>query len=311
MNKTALFSLIGSILISLTILAGFPVHAQSVSLTLKPAVYEFLIQPGKTIILQYQLSNLDDPVNGLITVKPLAPAASTGDLQIASETGANIAIIGDSRLPFEKPVILTKGETITFQITLQLADQVKEKDYYYGVIFQTQPQPAREGTATINVRAATTSLLVLHVTRTGDLEKNIHLASVDIKSNFKLKLLGKNYAVVDVFAPIPLVLTVQNAGKNAGPVHGAVELSTWFRQKQSYAISSETIYADSQKTLNLIIPPRLPGLYRIDARLVGGKTGSVEQSTVSVLVLPLKLLIFLSAGFVIGLAVFFYFLHTN
>ncbi len=227
-----------------------PVSAQQVSLSISPPLLEVVIKPGKSIMVAYNLQNFGDPTILAAKVLPFEPKDNLGNIRIKEEFEGPIRFsLDNADLTLDQSFFLKTGDRQQLLLRIRVPEGAPEGDYYYTLLAQTQPPPTTEGVVTSRAKATIGSNILITVTESGVVEVKGKVALFEILSPFTLNLLGKKIRLFDSYDKIPVVLIVENRGKNLIKPEGEIVLKGNFGEKAKYEIVSRNILAESQRLL--------------------------------------------------------------
>lgn len=263
-----------------------PVTAQQTSIGISQPVTQVVTKPGRDIIVPVQFTNLKDPLTASIIIKELKVNKLTGDLDITNDRISSISasLINASIDLDERFNFLTK-ETKDLNVGFDIPSDLSG-DYYFGVFLQSQPPPAKEGTATVQLHNAVGSLIALSVTPTGELETDTRISLFSIVPHYRLNLFGKRFFVMDSAKEIPIKLTVHNGGTNFTQIQGKIEVNSSSGYKKTFPLNNETIFGDSQKTYDFLTTMSVIGKYSANVTIVDKNAQGTLHSTTQFYVFP-------------------------
>ncbi len=248
-KKSSIWSLIiayGLFLVSYLLFIS-PVFAQQINLSISPPHLEVVIKPGKSILVAYTVQNLGDPVVIIPKVLPFVPKDNQGNITIQEDFEGPIRFALDNAdLQLDKPFFLKSQAAQQLLLRMRIPDGAPEWDYYYTFFVETQPFPGTEGVTSSQAQARIGSNILATVTQTGVFNVKGRVAFFDVIPRFKL---GKNINIFDSSDQIPIVLILENNGKNLFKPEGNIVLSGIFGEKAKYDILPQNILAGSQRVV--------------------------------------------------------------
>lgn len=225
--------------------------AQQVSLSLSPPLTEATIQPDRSISLIYTLTNSVDPAILKATVLPFSAKDNTGTINLKDEFDGPIRFnLENTDTHLGQPFILRSKETRKIILNARVPEGAPEGDYYYTFIVQSTPPSTVEGNASIKAKITVGGNILMTVTKTGIIEIKPKLTIFDVLPAIKFSFFGNKYNIIDSFDAIPLVVIVDNHGKNAIKAEGTITLKGSLAGTATYGIPSQTILAQSQRRLS-------------------------------------------------------------
>jgi hypothetical protein len=241
LNFKLFFIIFAYLFISLFIYSG-NVNAQQVSLSISPPLLELFIKPGKSIMVAYQIENQGDPVIVTIKILPFEPKDNSGNIRIKDEFEGPVRFSLDNvDLELERPFFLKTKDSQQVLLRIRIPENIPDGDYYYSLLAETQPPTANEGVGTARVKATVGSNILITISESGVVEVKPKIVLFDV--------LGKKLKVFDSFDKIPIVLVVENQGKNLIKPEGEIVLKGNFGEKANYDIIPKNILAESQRLL--------------------------------------------------------------
>ena len=263
--------------------------AQAVSLSLSPTLTEIAIKPGISTSIKYKIENRGDPAIVNIQILPF-------DTNQKSPVSFSL---DNSNVKLAEPFFLKNSDSLEVIVNLQVPQESAQRDYYYNFIIESQPPPSQEGTANLRAKISLKSPLLITVTGDGEVEIKPKISLFEITPKNKINLLGFKINLFNSFERVPVVLVVDNKGKNLIKQRGQINVRGPFWQSRRYEIKSENVLSESQKKISLNLSGFIFGYYKISANLSFGEgTPSIFAST-SFIVLPIRITVFASAVFIL------------
>jgi len=257
--------------------AVFPleVAAQKFSASVSPSSYEIVSRSGQTINLPYSFTNAGDPTVVTLKVYSTFSKDSQGTLELLplaqSTQASRISFsLNDEATALDTPFLLQSGKTIVSQLKMTLPEDLPEGDYLISLVLESEKQPGFENGSRIYLTGSLASTILLTVTNSGALERNVKTTVFRVKSPYSFSFFGRTITFVDSLNPIPIVLTAVNTGKNAAHIKGSISLKPFFlktpdesailkvldaydaqkkEQTDLSLIEKQILYASTQKTV--------------------------------------------------------------
>lgn len=279
------------------------VNAQQISLSFSPPLMEVFIKPGESIMLAYRLENHGDPVIVKTKVLPFEPRGNDGGIEIKQEFSGPIRFgLNNANLEMEQPFFLKTKDSQQLLLNIRVPEGAPEGDYYYTFLAETQPAPGLEGTTGSQAKAAIGSNLLITVTKTGSVEIKSKIAIFDILTRFKFRFLGRTINIADSNDRIPVVLIVENNGKNLIKPEGEIILRGNFGETADFDIVPQNILSQSQrltvatpsaemeikKPSSLVLSGFFIGSYKLSTSLTFGEGSPNLFASVSFFALPFR-----------------------
>lgn len=290
------------------------VRAQQVSLSLSPPLIDAVMKPGKSILIAYTVGNYGDPTILKANVLPFTAKDNMGNITIGSEfTGPVRFSLDNSGFQLNEPFFLKGNDSDQILLRIRIPEGAPEGDYYYTLLVQTQPPPTQEGVTASRATATIGSNILITVTESGASEVKAKVAFFDIVPRFKLPFMGNTYRFVDSSDPIPVVLIVQNNGKNRIKPAGTITLQGNFGEKAAYDIVPQNILSESQRVItasssatierkenqSMVLSGFFIGSYKLSAQVNFGEGTTNIYGGTSFIALPFRFII----GAIISLSV--------
>ncbi len=322
------------IIISISILAScFLIlttftYAQQVSLSISPPLLEMIIKPGKSVVIAYTLKNFSDPVIINTQVLPIKSKDNLGHIEVLDEFEGPVRFsLDNSEIKLGQPFFLKSGQSQQLLLRIRIPQEAPEGDYYYSFFSQTQAPPAKEGETSSRMRASIGANILITISNSGQVEVKGRIGLFDILSRYKLKIFKNIIHIVESCDKIPIVLTVENQGKNLIKPHGQIELRGNFGEKANYEILPNNILANSQRLLvatgsaevncptkgkkpiycqqptTLILSGFFIGRYRLSTTINFGEGTPHLFASTSFIAIPIKLIAVLGVVFFIGILI--------
>ncbi|MBI4225504.1 hypothetical protein HY612_00130 [Candidatus Roizmanbacteria bacterium] len=295
-----------------------PAQAQQVSLSLSPTLTELAIKPGHSALQKYKLTNLGDPTIVKIRILPFEPKGNLGNIKIKNLLESPIRFELDNELiTLEEPFFLKNANSIEILLNVLVSEGTPPRDYYFSLLAESQAPPTQEGTSNVRAKISVGSNLLLTVTQKGQIEIKPKISLFEVIPKNKIRLLGFNINLFDSFEKIPLVLLVENKGKNLLKPRGEIILRGPFWQTDKFEIKPQNVLAGSQRTLTVESnrtsnpQPQTPnsltlsgfylGKYNLSANISFGDGTPALYSSTSFFVVPIKIAILIIATILLGL----------
>jgi len=278
------------------------VHASQFSFSQSPQSHEVMAKPGSTVILPYTLTNVGDPSVMELQIYALSVKDSQGSydsIPYYSDNPEKIQFyLNNSQHSLQEPFFMNTSEAITYEIAVQVPESIKEGDYYFAVVGQTEQNKGFVDTSTVFLQGGVGSILYLSVSSDGSIDQTGSIAQFGVKSNHSVILGNTEYRVFDSFADIPIVLSVANTGVNYFQAIGTISVRpTLFESNAqlielapTYLLSDSSKIMLSTKSLNKSNTAtfRAPfiGAFTAQAVVKMGTSANTQISNVSYLVFP-------------------------
>ncbi len=281
------------------------IFAQQVSLAISPPIVELVIKPGKSVLIAYKLENHGDPVIMKSNILPFQAGDNFGNIKIKPEFDGPIRFnLDNSEIKLDQAFFLKSNSSQQLLLRVRVPEGAPEGDYYYTFLSETQPPPIQEGVSTGRAKATIGSNILITVTQNGDLNIKGGIALFDVLAKVKFKIFNHVFNFFESSDKIPVVLVVNNKGKNMVKPHGEIKLVGNFGEKASYDIFPQNILAESQRQLvatpsasfsypkpvTLLLSGFFIGHYKLSTTMNFGTGTSNLYASTSFIALPLKLI---------------------
>ncbi|MCX7881510.1 MAG: hypothetical protein N2482_03325 [Patescibacteria group bacterium] len=225
-------------------------NAQQISLAISPPLLEVFIKPGKSILVAYKVQNFGDPVILQTKIKSFEPQDNLGNVKIKEKLEGTIRFsLDNSDIQLEKPFFLKTKDSQQLLLRIRVPEGAPEGDYYYTLLVETEPPPTKEGQISGKVKATIGSNILVTVTQSGKIDIKGKVVLFDTLFGKKINLWGKKIKFFDSGEKIPVVLILENKGKNLLKPQGEIILQGNFGEKAKYEILPQNILSQSQRLL--------------------------------------------------------------
>ena len=315
MKKSGLTKLlIFFILAAYYLLLTTSIFAQSLSLSISPPLLEIVIKPGKSTLIAYSIQNFGDPVVLTPRVVSFEPSDDLGNIKLKEEIEGPVRFnLDNSEIKLGKPFFLKPKTKEQLLLRIRVPENAPEGDFYYSLILTTNPNLQQNQNTAAAAQATIAANILITITETGKIDIKPKIVYFDIIPRLKL---FKKLKIVDSFDKIPVVLKVENTGKNYVKAAGKIELQGIFGAKASWKLIPKNILSSSQRLLvasneagikiwkhkkkpvSFILPASFYfGKYTLRASVnFGEESPTVLTANTTFIALPLKLLLILVGG---------------
>jgi hypothetical protein len=223
------------------------VNAQQVSLSISPPLLELFIKPGKSVMVAYKLENLGDPAFINLKVLPFEAKGNLGNIRIKSEFEGPVRFsLDNADLQLEQPFYLKTNGSQQILLRIRIPENITDGDFYYSLLAETSPPTAVEGADSARAKATIGSNILITISNSGNIDINPHLALFSLRGGLAF---GQDLKIFDSGDKIPVLLTVDNKGKNLIKPEGQITLKGNFGETAKYDIISKNILAQSERLL--------------------------------------------------------------
>lgn len=278
-------------------------RAQQVSLGISPPLLELMVKPGKSLLIAYTLENYGDPTIISSYVLPFEAVGSFGNVRIKNEFEGPIRFsLENSDIQLEQPFFLKNKGMQQLLLRMRVPEGAPEGDYYYTFLHETQPAPLTEGISSSRAKASIGAHLLITVTSTGQTEIKARVAQFDTVVNGISALFGKKLRLYDSTEKIPVVLHIENLGKNVVRAEGEIVLKGNFGEKANYTVLPQNVLSMSSrivpaspsaelstsKPASLVLSGFFLGSYQLSATVNFGEGSPTLYASTSFVALPFK-----------------------
>ncbi len=292
----------------------FPVvvNAQQLSLSITPPLLELAIKPGKSVLIAYTIGNYGDPTALRAKVLPFRPKDNQGNIVIENDFSGPVRFsLDNADIQMDQPFFAKSRDSKQLLLRIRIPEGAPDGDYYYTLLVESQPSPGTEGVSSSQAQGTIGSNILVTVTNSGRVDIKGKVSRFEALKGFTLNFFGKKIKFFDSTDKIPVVLEVENEGKNAIKPDGEITLSGSFGEQAKYTLLSQNILAGSKRILNatpsaeLRKPIKEPvsvvlsgfflGNYKLSTNIGFGEGAPNIFSQTSFIALPIKFI----AGFII------------
>lgn len=314
------FKFIKYLLLFLTLSFSFlafnmkPAYAQQFTLSLSPPLLELIIKPGKSILIAYTLENLGDPTYLNAKVVSFEPQDNLGNIRLKERADGPIRFsLDNSQIDLNQPFFLKTRQKEQLLLRIKAIDGASEGDYYYTLLVSSQPREVREGESIGAARASLGANILITVTESGKIQNKGKVAIFEVLPRWRLNLGKKSLNLFDSNDKIPLILVIENKGKNLIKPQGEIVLTGSFSTKAKYEVLPQNILAESQRLIaatpsaeieikkpaSLVLSGFFLGSYKLSTSVNFGPGTSTLTASTSFIALPLKFILGLIVAIIV------------
>lgn len=281
-----------------------PVYGQQLSLSIDPPIIQTIIKPGKSIMVAYNVKNYGDPTYLQAKVVSFEPKDNLGNIRLKKEIEGPIRFsLDNSQINLERPFFLKNGEKQQILLRIKVPENTHEGDYYYTLLIETIAQGFLNNISSTQSKMTIGSNILLTVTNSGITDIKPKIVFFDVLT--KIKIFGKKTNLFDSFDKVPVVLILENKGKNFITPEGEITVKNNFGQKYTYQIIPKNILSESQRLIetyqsskenqeknpisSFILSGFLFGKYTISAKIYFGENSSQIFGKTTFFAFPFKL----------------------
>jgi len=291
------------------------VNAQSVSLSLSPPLIETVIKPGKSILIAYTLINYADPVILNTKVLPFEPKNNFGQIKIKEKLEGPIRFsLDNANFNLGQNFFLKTNDREQLLLRIRAPEGTPEGDYYYTLLAETQPINTQAEKINSFAKATIGSNILITVTESGKIDIKPKITIFDVLPRWRFGFFGKKVNFFDSNDLIPVVLMVENKGKNLIKPEGRIILKGNFGEKAKFDILPQNVLSQSQRLLSatptaeldcsskskfkacqspvsLYISGFFLGFYQLSTTLIFGENSPQISASTSFFAFPIKIFI--------------------
>lgn len=290
------------------------VFGQQFALSLSPPLLELIIKPGKSVLIAYNLENLGDPTYLKAQVVSFEPQDNLGNIHLKDKAEGPIRFsLDNSEIALNQPFFLKTRQKEQLLLRIKAVDGAPEGDYYYTLLVSSQPREVRENEFVGAAKATIGSNILITVTESGKIQAKGKIALFDVLPRWRVKFGKKNLNIFDSNDKIPVILIVENKGKNLVKPQGEIVLTGSFGTKAKYEILPQNILAESQrlisatpsaeieikKPLTLVLTGFFIGQYQLSTTINFGLGTTNLSAHTSFIALPFKFILGLCIALVV------------
>ncbi len=303
-------------ILTLTLVFTPLIYAQQISLSISPPLIKLIAKPGKSVLVAYTVENTGDPTILLTKVLPFEAKDNVGTIVIKDEFEGPIRFsLDNANIVLEQPFFLKTRDSQQVLLRMKVPDGTPEGDYYYTLLAESQPPPTLEGVPSARAKATIGSNILITVTNSGTVDVKGRVALFDTLPRWKLEIGNWKLNVFDSNDKIPVVLIVENKGKNLFIPEGTIVLKGGFGETARYDIIPQNILAQSQRLItasnsaefdfrqpiSLLISGFFVGLYKISTTINFGENSPNIFGATSFIAVPFKLFLGFFIAIIIGI----------
>jgi len=186
------------------------------------------------------------------------------------------------------------------------------------LLVQSNPPTLKDGIVASGAKATIGSNILITVTDSGIVDISPKVAIFDVIDSHRLNLLGRTMNIFDSFDPVPVVLILENRGKNYIKPEGEITLKGAFGATSNYELLPFNIISRSQRLIeatpsaslitkegrpvSLTVSGFFVGHYHLSTNISFGENSPTVFASTSFISFPFKL----TAGFILVLIITVY-----
>lgn len=240
-----------TLILILFLILPLTVKAQQIALSLSPPLLELFIKPGKSVLIAYNLENLGDPAILSSKVLPFAPLGNQGGIEIKKEFAGPIRFyLDNANLKLTEPFFLKTKDRQQLLLRLRIPEGAPEGDYYYTLLVETKQSSGFEGNTASLAKATIGSNILITVTESGQVDIKGKVAIFEVLPRYRFNLFGQIIKIFESTDKIPVVLILENYGKNLIKPQGEIGLLGNFGERAKYNLLPQNILAQSHRLIS-------------------------------------------------------------
>lgn len=291
------------------------VFAQQITLSISPPLTEAVIKPGKSILVAYTVSNIGDPVVLSSGVRPFVPQGQFGDLIVEEEFSGPIRFnLENSNIKLSDSFFLPTRQGQQLLLKIRVPEGTPEGDYYYTFFVKNEPGNFLEGATSSQATAVVGSNILITVTESGLVDVQGGIGQFGVIPKYQLTFLGKKFSFFESTDTIPIVLVLNNKGKNLIKPYGTIDLKGNFGERAEFDLIPQNILSQSSRMVIATPSAQLSdvqssvnlsgffvGKYTLNTSLNFGIGTENLTSTMSFYAIPFKVIIATFVALAIGI----------
>ncbi|MBI3619883.1 hypothetical protein HY214_01945 [Candidatus Roizmanbacteria bacterium] len=228
-----------------------PVLAQQVSLSISPPLLQLVMKPGASILIAYRVENKGDPVILNSYLRNFESSDSLGKISIKNNLEGPIRFsLENSNLKLEEPFFLKTNDSTQLLLRIRAPEGAPEGDYYHTLLVESQPSANYEGSVFSQAKATIGSNILITVSTDGQVEAKGKIIGFSVLGGIRLPFFKLPVQFFDSFDKIPVLLRLENNGRNLITPTGNISLIGSFGEKAVYDIQSEDVLSQSSRVLH-------------------------------------------------------------
>lgn len=301
-------------LVSIVVPATSPVDAQSLSVQIDPAFHQVIAEPGQSLTINHEFTNLGDPNVYSFQVYRVTGHDRYGNVALAlrADTPIRIELEQDGE-PIRDAQLLTSSQRTTIQSRITIPAGIEPGEYAFALVGRREAQPSPEGAITTRLNGGVGALMLLTVSSTTEERPEAQISEFQIGSPFTVSLFGFDLQLYDINQPIPISLVIENTGSHHLIPRGSIDVIPTFGRADSHPITPGYILPEQEKLLatlfydqevclsrysrpfcedvyTLVLPGSLIGVYEITASIQFDIDGPSSFARQFVIVLPYRVI---------------------
>jgi len=271
-------------------------NAQQVSLAISPPLIQTVIKPGKAILIAYSLENSGDPTILTARVVSFEPKDNFGNIRLKDRAEGPVRFsLDNAELSLDQPFFLKTKASEQLLLRIRVPEGAPEGDYYYSLLAETTPAIGREGIGSAQAKATIAANILVTISHSGTIEIKPKIVLFQLLSKMKWK-------IFDSLTEVPLVLVLENQGKNLIRPEGKITLRGLLGTSADYEIVPKNILAESQRLvqatpsaefskqlISLALSGFFLGPYKLSANINFGENSPNIFASTSFFAFPFKL----------------------
>ena len=259
------------LLVFLTVLfLGVPiVTAQQLALSVSIPLLEITIKPGKSVLIAYTVGNNGDPTALRARILPFRPKDNHGNIVIEDEFSGPIRFsLDNADIQLDQPFFAKTKDSQQLLLRIRVPEGAPEGDYYYTFLTESLPSPGTEGSTSSQAQGSIGTNLLITVTNSGRVDIKGKVSNFELLKGFTMNFFGKRVRILDSSDKIPIVLEVENEGRNLIKPDGDIVLKGNFGEQAKYALLQQNILAQSKRILTATPSAEIPDSVKQPVTLV-------------------------------------------
>lgn len=296
------------------------VFAQEVGLSITPPHIEILMKPATSLLQAYEIKNTGDRVVLYTRVVSFEPVGDEGSRIFKDKAEGPLRFsLENSDMKLDDKFVLERGEKFQVLLKIRAINKAPEGDYYYAVLFTTQPPVTQQSSG--KGRAVIGANILISVSESGLYAGEAHIAQFQIIPRYEFSLFGTKYYFIESYDEVPVVLKIANTGAHLVVPESVIRLRGPFginhkkkllplnvlrRSERIMLEEGETICKRCTRVVSTVFNGFFLGKYTVTADVEYGGSNKKQFASMEFWAFPIRLLqwliLLLSVSFLIWLA---------
>jgi hypothetical protein len=273
------------------------INAQGLNLSISPPLLQATIKPGKSISQVFNIeNNSSNPIKLVPRIVPFLPEDDQGNPSLRPQSNPpwlSYFSLANSKIFLNKPFTLLANQKDQIVLSISIPEDAVFTDHYATLLVSSVSDDSNlSSTAIAGSIGSNILLTIADQAAPSTILKLTSFKPVKVKF---LKL-GQTY-ILDNFSPITFASQIDNLGQHQAQVHSLFQVKKKDRPVHIEPLLPLNVLAQSSRQLNasssgeFSFTPKLTHLGRFKATInIRSESGST-QSSINILLLPVKALL--------------------